>query len=209
VADSGIGMTPELAQRVFELFAQGEREPHRPEGGLGIGLTLVRRLAELHGGTAAARSAGPGQGSEFELRLPRTRAPGPEPAGATPRPAQQPRKVLVVEDNEDARTMMRLLLEAAGHEVRVAADGVEGLQAALDERPDVALVDIGLPRMDGYEVARRIHEAFSAAARPLLVAITGYGLPADKRRAMAAGFDVHLVKPIDYSALEGVFAKLA
>ncbi len=208
VTDSGIGMTSELAQRVFELFAQAEREPHRPEGGLGIGLTLVRRLAELHGGSAVARSAGPGKGSEFEVRLPRTPAPQPRVASRVAPPAAKPRHVLVVEDNEDARMMLRLLLESAGHRVRVAGDGVEGLQAVLDEKPDIALIDIGLPRMDGYEVARRIHEAFRDAARPFLVAITGYGLPTDQQRAMAAGFDVHLVKPIDHAVLESILARL-
>ncbi|MPZ42503.1 MAG: response regulator [Betaproteobacteria bacterium] len=208
VADNGIGMTPDLAQRVFELFAQAEREPHRPQGGLGIGLTLVRRLAQLHRGSATARSAGPGKGSEFEVRLPRAPTPQPQAAAENAQPAPRPRHVLVIEDNADARTMLQLLLQSAGHRVRVARDGVEGLQAVLDEQPDIALIDIGLPRMDGYEVARRIHETFPAAGRPFLVAVTGYGLPADQRRAMAAGFDVHLVKPIDYAVLETIFARL-
>jgi signal transduction histidine kinase len=208
VADDGIGMTPELAQRVFELFAQAEREPHRPQGGLGIGLSLVQRLAQLHGGSATARSAGPGKGSEFEVRLPRAPAPQPPAAAGNAQPAARPRHVLVVEDNADARTMLQLLLQAAGHRVRVAGDGVAGLQAVLDELPDIALIDIGLPRMDGYEVARRIHEAFPGASRPFLVAVTGYGLPADRQRAMAAGFDVHLVKPIDFAVLETIFARL-
>jgi signal transduction histidine kinase/CheY-like chemotaxis protein len=208
VADDGIGMTPGLAQRVFELFAQAEREPHRPQGGLGIGLSLVRRLAQLHGGSATARSAGPGKGSEFEVRLPRAPAPQPQAAAGNAQSAPHPRHVLVIEDNADARTMLQLLLQAAGHRVRVAGDGVEGLQAVLDEQPDIALIDIGLPRMDGYEVARRIHEAFPGAGRPFLVAVTGYGLPADQQRAMAAGFDVHLVKPIDYAALQAIFARI-
>ena len=208
VADDGIGMTPELAQRVFDLFAQAEREPHRPQGGLGIGLSLVRRLAQLHGGSATARSAGPGKGSEFEVRLPRAPAPQAQAGAGYAQSTPHPRHVLVIEDNADARMMLQLLLQSAGHRVRVAADGVEGLQAALDEPPDIALIDIGLPRMDGYEVARRIHETFPGAGRPFLVAVTGYGLPADRQRAMAAGFDVHLVKPIDYAVLETIFARL-
>jgi CheY-like chemotaxis protein len=208
VADDGIGMTPELAQRVFELFAQAEREPHRPQGGLGIGLSLVQRLAQLHGGSATARSAGPGKGSEFEVRLPRAPAPQPPAAAGSAQPTARPRHVLVIEDNADARTMLQLLLQTAGHRVHVAGDGVAGLQAVLAEQPDIALIDIGLPRMDGYEVARRIHEAFPGASRPFLVAVTGYGLPADQQRAMAAGFDVHLVKPIDFAVLETIFARL-
>ena len=174
VADTGIGMPPELTARVFEPFVQGERPLDRSYGGLGIGLTLVRRLAELHGGSAAAQSDGPGKGSVFTVRLPviEPRPPASaRDAGAAKLPA---RDVLVVEDNPDARDTLKRILELDGHRVRVASDGVSALDAVRAAPPEVALIDIGLPRMDGYELARRIR-AELPGERPLLVAVTGYG----------------------------------
>lgn len=207
VSDEGIGMTPELRARVFELFVQGERPLDRGSGGLGIGLTLVRRLAELHGGSATAASAGLGHGTEMTVRLPAI--PAPPDVGVTP--ARAPslgagRDVLVVEDNEDARAALAELLQLAGHRVRTEADGVAGLAAALARPPEVALVDVGLPGLDGYEVARRIRASGAAGRGVRLVALTGYGAPEDRQRALDAGFDRHLVKPVSLAALAEVLA---
>jgi signal transduction histidine kinase/CheY-like chemotaxis protein len=205
VADTGIGMLPELTARVFDPFVQGERALDRSQGGLGIGLTLVRRLAELHGGGATAESEGPGRGSLFTVRLPAIEPPAASRARGAAGKSPQPRDVLLVEDNEDARETLKRMLELAGHRVRVAADGVSALEAVRAAVPEVALIDIGLPRMDGYELARRIR-AEIAERRPLLVAVTGYGLPQDRNRAREAGFDLHLVKPVDAQSLERVLA---
>jgi signal transduction histidine kinase/CheY-like chemotaxis protein len=206
VVDTGIGMQPALAARVFEPFVQGERSLERSQGGLGIGLTLVRRLAELHGGTASVHSDGPGKGSAFTVRLPAIEPPAA--AGATAaRASAQPRDVLIVEDNDDARETLRRMLELDGHRVRVAPDGVAGLEAVRSAVPEIALIDVGLPRMDGYELARRIRSEIDGAQRPYLVAVTGYGLPEDRARTRAAGFDLHLVKPVDSDELAEVLAK--
>jgi signal transduction histidine kinase len=201
VADSGIGMLPELVPRVFDLFVQGARGLDRAQGGLGIGLTLVRRLAELHGGTATAASAGEGKGSVFTVRLPAVASHVSVPVAlARPTPDPAPRRILVVEDNDDAREMLVYLLRLGGHEVHETRDGVEAVEAARRLEPDAALIDVGLPGLDGYEVARRLR-AQPATARLLLVALTGYGLPEDRQRSHDAGFDVHLVKPVEPEAL--------
>ena len=204
LVDDGIGLAPDLAARVFDLFVQGDRELDRAQGGLGIGLTLVRRLAELHGGNATVASAGPGKGSEFMLRFPAIEA-GTVAIDRGSSDAAGPREVLLVEDNEDARETLRLLLEARGHRVSVAADGPQGLEMARAGQYDAALVDIGLPGLDGYQVARRIREA-RAGGMPYLVALTGYGQDEDRRRALEAGFDAHLVKPVDPERLDAVLA---
>jgi len=207
VSDDGVGIAPDLATRVFELFVQGDRPLDRASGGLGIGLTLVQRLAELHGGSAAVFSVGAGQGSELTVRIPALPTP---PEAAAPAvvadAAASGRNVLVVEDNDDARMALCELLELGGHHVRAAADGVSGLASALASRPDIALVDVGLPGIDGYEVARRIRAAEVGGAHMKLVALTGYGLPEDRARALAAGFDVHLVKPVSMVALGKLLA---
>jgi signal transduction histidine kinase len=206
VADTGIGMAPELAARVFEPFVQGERPLDRSQGGLGIGLTLVRRLAELHGGSAEAASEGAGRGSVFTVRLPAIEPPA---AARTRTPATTPqraRDVLVVEDNDDARETLLHMLQLEGHRVRVAADGVAALDAVRASPPDIALIDIGLPRMDGYELARHIR-AERSDKRPYLIAVTGYGLPEDRQRTREAGFDLHLVKPVDPRTLAAVLAR--
>jgi signal transduction histidine kinase/ActR/RegA family two-component response regulator len=205
VSDEGIGLEPELAARVFDLFVQGDRDLDRALGGLGIGLTLVKRLAELHGGTASVTSAGTDRGSEFRVTFPAVEAPDPTQPQSMPAPERARRDILIVEDNADARETLKHVLELAGHRVRAASDGVAGLQAALTQRPEVALIDIGLPLMDGYEVARRIRAA-EARASLLLVALTGYGLPEDRQRAIDAGFDAHLVKPVDVEALQELLA---
>jgi CheY-like chemotaxis protein len=210
VADDGIGMSAELAARVFDLFVQGDPGIDRSRGGLGIGLTLVRRLAELHGGSAEAASAGMDRGSEFIVRLPAiVRAEAAEPRSETALPVRS-RDILVVEDNDDARETLRKLLEVAGHRVRVAPDGEAGLHTALSEEIDVVLLDIGLPKMDGYEVARRITQAHrdNGGRRPLLVALTGYGLAEDRQRAFEAGFDAHLVKPMDEAQFDELLSRL-
>ncbi len=206
VADNGIGLSPELAARAFDLFVQGDRDLDRSEGGLGIGLTLVRRLAELHGGTARVHSDGDDTGSEFTVTLPAIEAPAPA-ARSEEKPGSASRHILVVEDNADARETLGMLLSMAGHRVDTADDGPSGLAAALAERPDVALVDIGLPRMDGYEMARQLRST-AGEYRPYLVALTGYGLPEDRERALAAGFDAHVVKPVDPALLEQLLAGL-
>jgi CheY-like chemotaxis protein/two-component sensor histidine kinase len=204
VADTGIGMAPELTPRVFEAFVQGERPLDRSSGGLGIGLTLVRRLAELHGGSATAESDGPGHGSVFTVRLPAVHAPSMRRAQPGAKVSPAARDVLVVEDNDDARETLRRILELEGHRVRVAADGLSGLEAVRASTPDIALIDIGLPKMDGYELARHIRAESNGPQRPYLVAVTGYGLPEDRARTREAGFDLHLVKPVDAATLVAV-----
>ena len=207
IEDTGVGMTPHLMARVFDLFVQGERRLDRTQGGLGIGLTLVRRLVELHGGTVEAFSEGPDRGSRFTVRL---RAIASRPSGEAGRHGAgwdvAARRILIIEDNADARAMLRHLLEAAGHEVHEASDGREGLAMALSLRPDVALVDLGLPGLDGYEIARQLR-ASDDRRNILLVAVTGYGSPEDRERSLLAGFDVHLVKPVDPDMLAGVLAR--
>jgi CheY-like chemotaxis protein len=201
VKDDGIGMSENLAARAFDLFVQGERGLDRTVGGLGIGLTLVRRLAEMHGGSASARSDGRDKGSELTVRLPAIEPPAPVPARAPRVSPALARSILVIEDNDDARESLCRLLELTGHRVSAAADGAAGLTAALLAKPEVILVDVGLPKMDGYEVAQRIR-ATAGDWRPFLVALTGYGLPEDRSRALEAGFDAHLVKPVDHASLE-------
>jgi signal transduction histidine kinase/CheY-like chemotaxis protein len=208
VSDTGAGIPAELLGRVFDPFVQGERDLDRSLGGLGIGLTLVRRLAELHGGSASAASEGPGRGAEFTVRFPAIEPPASAGAAAAHElPAAAQRDVLLVEDNSDAAEMLRGLLELGGHRVRVARDGPEGLAALREQPPDIALIDIGLPRLNGYEVARRARAAFDGGRRPLLVALTGYGLDEDRRRALEAGFDDHLAKPVDAAALQSLLAR--
>jgi signal transduction histidine kinase/CheY-like chemotaxis protein len=206
VEDSGVGIDAELLPRIFDLFVQAEREPDRAQGGLGVGLTLVRRLTELHGGRVDAASGGAGRGSVFTVRLPLAAAP-PAMATALGQSATSPvpRRVLMIEDYADARDSLRSLLELSGHEVREAADGPTGIELALRLQPDVVLIDIGLPGLDGYDVARRIRSA-PHGHRMVLAAVTGYGQPEDRRRAEEAGFDAHLVKPVDPDQLTELLA---
>jgi signal transduction histidine kinase len=198
--DSGVGIPAELLPQVFDVFVQGASTLDRAQGGLGIGLSLVRRLVELHGGSVYADSAGPGEGSTFTLHLPciehvnETKAP-PMDTSEQPKPA-----VLLVEDNDDGREMMAMMLGCYGYPVQHAADGFQGLATAAAARPDIALIDIGLPGIDGYEVARRMR-ANPDTHHVKLIALTGYGLADDQRRVMDAGFDMHLVKPVDVEQL--------
>jgi len=205
VADDGVGLSPELAARAFDLFVQGERDLDRSQGGLGIGLTLVRRLAELHGGSATVASDGPGRGSEFTVRIPAIARPAALPDEERSTAASMPRVVLVVEDNDDARETLKALLEILGHRVETARDGLSGLEMALAIVPDVALVDVGLPLMDGLELARRARA--SLGDRVMLVALTGYGSAEDRARALAAGFHDHVTKPVDVAVLQSVLAR--
>jgi len=192
VSDDGAGMDEQTSLRAFDLFFQGQDNRLPGKGGLGIGLTLVRRIVELHGGTVSAESGGAGKGSAFTVRLPLISAPAQRAATATEPAPRSSRTIVVVEDANDACATLQRVLENEGHSVHIASDGVSGLAAIIERTPEVAIVDIGLPGMDGYELARR---ARSAGVQAYLIALTGYGLPADKLRAHAAGFDTHLTKP--------------
>ena len=199
VEDTGQGIDAELLPRIFDLFVQGQRGLEREGGGLGVGLTLVKRLVELHHGTIQASSAGPDQGSRFTMRLPLLGSGSEEAPATTPARALH---ILVVEDHDDSREMLRHFLEGAGHRVSEAADGSTAVAEALRLRPDVAVIDVGLPGLDGFEVAKRIRAAQLAPIR--LIALSGHGLPQDRSRAREAGFDEHLVKPITPEQLMGV-----
>jgi signal transduction histidine kinase/CheY-like chemotaxis protein len=209
VRDTGVGVAADLLPRMFDLFEQGPQGIERPQGGLGLGLAIVRRLVELHGGAVFATSPGPGAGTEIVVRLPLAkdgfRAAGREkPASASLRRY----RVLVVEDNADAREALRFLLEQGGHQVALAEDGLAGLDLALHGLPEVALIDLGLPGLDGYDVARRIRAA--PGRRTIgLIALTGYGSPRDRERAKEAGFDAYLVKPVDRDVLERALSAAA
>ena len=200
VEDTGVGISPELLPRIFDMFIQGDRTLDRARGGLGIGLTLVRRLVELHGGTVVAVSDGDGHGSRFTVRLPQIPAVEAPAWLACPVARAESRRVLLIEDNRDAREMLRMLLELAGHVVFDASDGVRGLELLEAEHPDVAIIDIGLPGLDGYQIARRIR-AHPNGRGMLLLALTGYGFPSDRLHSAEAGFDHHLVKPVDTDEL--------
>lgn len=209
VRDTGMGIMPEALPRIFDLFYQEERRGDRPQGGLGIGLTLVRRLVELHGGTVTASSPGTGKGATFTVRIPATYAPANEAAPpALPDPVRSRRhKVLIVEDNLDARETLRAALELSGCDVQVAADGPAGIDSLNRWEPDTVIIDIGLPGMDGNAVAREIRAR--AGARVQLIALTGYGLVQDEEEARAAGFDAHLVKPADLTRLTALMQRSA
>jgi signal transduction histidine kinase/ActR/RegA family two-component response regulator len=209
VRDNGIGMLPTELERAFDMFVQGERTPDRSLGGLGIGLALVRSLVELHGGSVHVSSSGPGTGSSFTVRLPRCqeRAGDTDTAGSAAAPAASLR-VLVVDDNVDAAQMLSMYVGAQGHEVRVEHDSFDALAQAAGFAPELCLLDIGLPEMDGYELARRLRR-HPATAHATLVAVTGYGQDQDRRNSAQAGFDHHLVKPVDMAALEKILAGAA
>jgi PAS domain S-box-containing protein len=204
VRDTGVGIAPELLPSVFDLFIQADHTLARSQGGLGIGLTLVRTLVELHGGRVDVRSEGPGRGSEFTVRLPmaRPQAPQrPDSPSASSRAAPRPLRVLVVDDNVDSARSLARLLGRWGHDVQVAHDGPGAIDAFGAFHPEFVILDIGLPGMDGYEIARRLRDDTDAAGM-LLVALTGYGQESDRQRAFLAGFDHHLVKPVDIGMLQ-------
>ncbi len=219
VKDTGVGISEDMLSKVFEPFTQVESSRTRSEGGLGLGLPLVRSLVELHGGTAAALSRGRGQGSEFVVSLPRVEDRRESPRLVpdlpalleAPDPSREPvagLRILVVEDNRDGRESLRDLLEIWGHHVDMAENGPDGVEMALSLQPEVALVDIGLPGLDGNEVAQRIRASLDSD-RMTLIAMTGYGQPEDRRRALQAGFDAYLVKPVNPAELTRTLSQLA
>ncbi len=210
VRDTGVGIAPELLPRIFDLFTQAERSPDRSEGGLGIGLALVQRLVEMHGGTVAVHSS-VGQGSEFVVRLPVALPPVSSPTSATTGTTTSTGpslRVLVVDDNVDTVEALALLLKGFGYDVRTAHDGPAALEAALDYRPNVVLLDIGLPGLDGFEVAKRVRQQITLQ-NTVLVAMTGYGQETDRQRSQEAGFDHHLVKPARVEQLQALLAAVS
>jgi CheY-like chemotaxis protein len=213
VIDTGIGLPPELLNRVFDLFAQADRTLDRSEGGLGIGLTVAQKLAEMHGGIITADSDGLGKGSKFTMRLPLCRE---TPAGEqvsqsdatmTPQLSQLPQKILVVDDNRDTATSCARLLKAMGHDVQTAFDGLAALEAVRSFKPQTILLDIGLPGMNGFEVAKTLRD--EGFANEVIVAVSGYGQPEDRERSRQAGFDDHLVKPVHRDTLVTVIQQSA
>jgi CheY-like chemotaxis protein/two-component sensor histidine kinase len=209
VSDNGIGIAPELLPRVFELFTQAHRTPDRKQGGLGVGLTVVRRVAEMHGGRVEASSPGLGLGSVFAVTIP-VSAPTTEllPFPLAESHAEAPHlRVLVVDDNEDTANTVALLLRHAGHEVELAHSGQSALEAALSFHPAAVILDLGLPGMDGYEVARRIREN-PDLRNVRLIAVSGYAQEADRRRSADAGVDIHLAKPVEPGKIQEILADL-
>ena len=208
VSDNGTGISPVLLPQIFDVFVQGRRSPDRPQGGLGLGLALVKNLVGLHGGSVEASSAGPGQGSAFTVTLPAS-ASSSKP---TPQTSQVPehireapkrsegRRVLVVDDNVDAADSLAEFISDMGHEVQVAYDPVAAIEVSASFHPEVAVLDVGLPVMDGYELAQRLR-AGPEGARIRLIALTGYGQAGDRARSNAAGFERHFVKPVDHAQL--------
>jgi two-component system CheB/CheR fusion protein len=205
VRDTGIGMEAKTLAGLFQPFLQADSSLDRSKGGVGLGLALVRGLVELHGGEVAATSEGLGMGSELIVRLPLATTDAAAPRVTSPSPPRRSRRVLVIEDNADAAASLQLLLTLEGHAAAVAQNGPDGLALALEFRPEVLLCDIGLPEMDGYEVARAFRSN-PALAGTYLIALTGYGLPEDVQRSMEAGFDRHLTKPPSLERLNQMLA---
>ena len=207
VKDNGIGISPDKLDSIFEMFSQVDQSLERSQGGLGIGLALARRLVELHGGSIEARSEGLGKGSEFVIRLPvvldRESAPPEKPQEEPRLPGK--RRILVVDDNRDSAESLAMLLRLSGNETAIAYDGEEAVEAAARQRPDVILLDIGLPRLNGYDACRRIREN-QCTQDVLVIALTGWGQPEDRRKSAEAGFDGHLVKPVDHAELMKLLA---
>ncbi len=210
VKDTGIGIPAPMLSKVFDLFTQLDRSLERSQGGLGVGLTLVRRLIEMHGGSIEARSEGPGMGSEFIVRLPVVLAlVGEQPADSSDEPVGSTarRRILVVDDNPDSATSLAMMLKLMGNDTQTAYDGLEALDVAAAFRPDVILLDIGMPKLNGYDAARRIR-AQPWGKNMVLVALTGWSQEEDRRKSKDAGFDTHMVKPVDYAALMNLLASL-
>jgi CheY-like chemotaxis protein len=208
VRDTGVGIAPEALPHIFDMFMQGDRSLEKTRGGLGVGLTLVRDLVALHGGTVQARSEGPGAGSEFIVTLPMDPALQAEPVASDSEDgetAAHPLRILVADDNEDGREMLALFLQQKGHQVATAADGPKALAAVADFRPDVAVLDVGMPGLNGYDVAARLRERYGDGSL-VLVALSGLGQEADKARAAQSGFDRHFTKPVDVNVLAGFLA---
>ncbi len=207
VEDDGVGIAPERIGTIFELFAQAENAIGRSQGGMGIGLALVRTLVELHGGSIDAKSDGIGKGSNFMIRFPLAAAGAmlAEPAPRVEREPLPPRKIVIVEDNTDVRELLRLRLKRLGHDVDAVGDGVSGVEMIVGTKPHMALIDIGLPRLDGYQVATQVRSRLGGGV--VLVAVSGFGQPEDKRKAAEAGFDDHLTKPADVQDIENLLAR--
>jgi len=207
--DNGIGIAADQLPRIFEMFVQIDTSLERSVSGLGIGLTLVKNLVGMHDGTVEAHSAGVGQGSEFVVRLPiAVESPKPPPAPTIIEPTTTIlRCILVVDDNQDSATSLAMVLELTGHKTHIAYDGLEAVEAAAKFRPDVVLLDIGLPKLNGYDACRKIREQPSGKGI-VLIALTGWGQDEDRDKSKAAGFDAHLVKPVDYAALMKLLAEL-
>jgi CheY-like chemotaxis protein/two-component sensor histidine kinase len=201
IRDTGIGMQRELLSHVFDLFTQADRTLDRSEGGLGIGLTVCRKLAEMHGGTISADSAGLGQGSTFTVRLPlaQAAASSPDSDARGHQPQDEPRKILVVDDNRDTASSCALMFKTLGHDVQTAYDGLAALDVARSFRPEAIFLDIGLPGMNGFDVVRSLRD--EGFTNELIVAVSGYGQPEDRQRSQEAGFDDHLVKPVHREVL--------
>jgi CheY-like chemotaxis protein len=205
VRDNGIGIAPEMLEPIFDMFAQADRSLERSAAGLGVGLSLSRRLVELHGGSLSARSDGIGRGAEFTVRIPLLAADGdaaPRPRGAGGG-ASGRHRILLVDDNVDFADSLAAMLRAMGHEVRVEHDGLAACAAAAEFRPGLAFLDIGLPKLNGYDLARRLRDA-PETRNAILVAVTGWGQPGDRQRAKEAGFDQHMVKPIEMERLQAI-----
>jgi signal transduction histidine kinase/ActR/RegA family two-component response regulator len=207
VKDAGIGIAPEKLPEMFQLFTQADHSSARSEGGIGIGLTIVKKLIEMHDGSIAAHSEGLGKGSEFVVRLPAAKQSSATQTTKEPRLAGQALRILVVDDNVDTAKSMAILLALTGHHVMTAHSGAEAIAAAQTQRPDLVLLDIGLPGMDGYEVVKRLRQ-HPCCENSVFVAVSGYGQEEDYHRTEAAGFDYHLVKPIDFNALTLLLAKV-
>jgi CheY-like chemotaxis protein len=214
VADTGIGIHSEMLNNIFDMFVQADSSFERPYGGLGIGLTLVKRLVEMHGGSIRAESAGPGKGSSFIVTLPPVSkgsdlpsSTGARDDSADARPGIK-RVILVVDDNRDSATSLGSLLELMGHRAHVAYDGPNALEAAKKYRPEIIFLDIGLPGISGYEVARRLRQD-DASKNARIVALSGYGTVEDKKRSLAVGFDAHIVKPIDMEEINRILRQAA
>jgi two-component system, sensor histidine kinase len=206
ITDDGIGISAETLPIIFEMFTQGDGSVERTQSGLGVGLALTRRLIELHGGTVEARSPGLGKGSTFTVTLPLAAAPAELNRDTAPDPdaaAARSRRILLVDDNVDFATSLAMLLEGLGHVVRVAHNGGEGIEVAADLQPEIAFLDIGLPVMSGYELARRLR-ALPASKDTVLVALSGWGQEDDRRRSREAGFAAHLVKPVELHKIESI-----
>jgi CheY-like chemotaxis protein/anti-sigma regulatory factor (Ser/Thr protein kinase) len=208
VRDTGLGIPAESLPRIFEMFSQVDRNMERAQGGLGIGLTLVRRLIEMHGGTVEARSDGPGRGSEFTVRLPLMEegvVGHQSPATINGPAATSKRRILIVDDNQDSAMSLGMMLDLMGNDTCTAHDGLAAVEAAAEFRPDLILLDIGLPKLNGYDACCRIREQPWSKGM-VIVALTGWGQEEDRRRSAAAGFDHHMVKPVEVGALEKLLA---